>query len=60
MKKTRKAKRNKGKKNKQTKIIIIIIIIKRSLKNIILIFRKNVPQATVLLPLADVSPLAMA
>ncbi len=59
MKKTGKAKRNKGKKNKQTKIIIIIIM-KRSLKNIILIFRKNVPQATVLLPLADVSPLAMA
>jgi len=59
MKKTEKAKRNKGKKNKQTKIIIIIIM-KRSLKNIILIFRKNVPQATVLLPLADVSPLAMA
>jgi hypothetical protein len=58
MKKTGKAKRNKGKKNKQTKIIIIIM--KRSLKNIILIFRKNVPQATVLLPLADVSPLAMA
>jgi hypothetical protein len=58
MKKTGKAKRNKGKKNKQTKIIIIIM--KRSLKNIILLFKKNVPQATVLLPLADVSPLAMA